>query len=151
MNSYNRIFTLLTEGLSLKAKRALAANRLIAKRTNPKDKEHMSKKTLELKSQVPTSKRRDSERIQSKLAKAAMQAMRSNPQLDYILSSPKVSENASEGYPEKGIKGGTKAAEKESRNVRRARLKNREAGSMLTRKNQRRLTKIKARLGLGGK
>ena len=32
-----------------------------------------------------------------------------------------------------------------------ARLKNREVGSMLTRKNQRRLTKVKARLGLGGK
>ena len=59
----------------------------------------------------------------------------------------KLIENASEGYPEKGIKGGTKAAEKESRNVRRARLRNKETGSMLTRKNQRRLTKMKAKIG----
>ena len=59
----------------------------------------------------------------------------------------KLIENESEGYPEKGIKGGTKAAEKESRNVRRARLRNKEAGSILTRKNQRRLTKMKAKIG----
>lgn len=48
----------------------------------------------------------------------------------------KLIENASEGYPEK-----------ESRNVRRARLRNKETGSMLTRKNQRRLTKMKAKIG----
>ena len=55
-------------------------------------------------------------------------------------------ENASKGYPEKGIKGGTMAAEKESRTGKRARLRNKEAGSMLTRKTQRKLTKLKARI-----
>tara|TARA_R110000824_G_scaffold120991_10_gene276864 strand:+ start:7449 stop:7679 length:231 start_codon:yes stop_codon:yes gene_type:complete len=59
MNSYDKIYNLLTEDLSMKARRALAGHRLIKKRPEGPLRNQMIIRARELKGEVPTNPKRD--------------------------------------------------------------------------------------------
>ena len=69
MNSYERIYTVLTENLSMKARRALAGHRLIKKRPEGPLRNQMIIRARELRGEVPTSPKRDVVRAALKATK----------------------------------------------------------------------------------